>query len=238
MAPPSAPTVSLAVDDELDVVTVTVGVPAAATVLYVQRVVDGSPTYVRGGYALDVSPSSSVDVVDYEAPIGVEVSYRAFVENASSEQSAATTAGPETIASSQLDDPWLVDLADPANTQQVTVERLTELVVVVPTGVHYIIGRRSPIVTGDVAKLPSFELAFVTFDDAARDRARAALSSGNPILLRTPPEQGVGELYLMVLGWVEQRVVRVALFSERRFIVQGQEVDAPPATLYAPAGAP
>jgi hypothetical protein len=92
-------------------------------------------------------------------------------------------------------------------------------------------------VTTDVAKAPAFELAFVTLDEVGRDRARATLATGVPVLLRTPPEQGVGDLYLSVTSYVEQRPSRIALHSERRFIVQGQEVDPPAPSLYAPAEA-
>jgi hypothetical protein len=233
MPAPAAPTLTLDPDDELAIVTATVGVPADATSLYLERVdVLGVATYVRGAFALTVTPSSSVDVVDYEAPVGEPLTYRAFVANDASEQSTTTTAGPVELEGDE--DPWLVDLVEPENSQQVIVERLAELVVVVPTGVHYVLGRRAPIVTADVAKAPSFELVFVTLDALAREKARATLGTGVPVLLRTLPEQGVGLLYLSVVGWAEQRPSRLAVHAERRFVVQGQEVDAPAATLYAP----
>ena len=67
----------------------------------------------------------------------------------------------------------------------------------------------------------------MTLDLAGRDRAQRALSTGVPVLLRTPPEQGVGELYLAVTSYVEQRPSRLAQHPDRRFVVRGQEVDAP-----------
>lgn len=125
------------------------------------------------------------------------------------------------------DNPTLVDLVDAANTQQITVESLAQLQHGVPTGVHPVIGRANPIVTSDVAKGSTFELVFVTLDIPARDKARATLGAGQPVLLQTPVEQGVGELYFMVLGYSEQRASRIALEPVRRFSVQAQEIDEP-----------
>ena len=125
------------------------------------------------------------------------------------------------------DNPTLVDLATPANTQEVVVEALAELQHAVPVGVHPVIGRPAPIVTSDVAKTPTFQLVFVTEDDAARDKARATLSAGLPVQLVTPPEQGVGTLTFVVTGWTEQRPSRISLAQDRRFVVTGQEVEAP-----------
>ena len=48
---------------------------------------------------------------------------------------------------------------------------------------HSIIGRRTPIISGDVAHTPSFELAFLTDTDDDREQARAALGNGVPVLL-------------------------------------------------------
>ena len=126
------------------------------------------------------------------------------------------------------DNPSLIDLAHPENSQEVTVGSLADLASTVRSGVHYVLSRSDPIVTSDVATTPTFELVFYTLDDAGRDKARAALGNGQPLLLQTPPEQGVGDLYFCALSWSEGRPSRVALHSERRFSVQAVEV-APPA---------
>jgi hypothetical protein len=224
VAAPAAPTLDVALDGSF--VECTIGVPATSETLYLERSSDGSTwTPVSGGYGLAVTPGTTI-VVDYEAPLGIALTYRAAVANVDG-ASPATSDGPITVPSSASDDPWLIDLVEPANSQQVVVERLAELSHFVPTGVHNVIGRTAPIVTSDVSKAPTFELAFVTPSLAARDKARATLSSGHPVLLRTPPEHGVGELYLSVLSWIEQRPSRVATVTDRRFIVSGQEVDAP-----------
>jgi energy-coupling factor transporter ATP-binding protein EcfA2 len=63
---------------------------------------------------------------------------------------------------------------------------------------------------------------------------RSTLGDGMPVLLRTPPEQGVGSMYLAVLGWTEQRPSRLAQHADRLFRVKAQEVDRPDPKLFVP----
>jgi hypothetical protein len=100
--------------------------------------------------------------------------------------------------------------------------------------VHWVLNRRSPIIAGDLAHTPSFELTFVVADEDGRDRARASLGNGVPVLLRTPPEQGVGNLYFAVPSWHEQRVSRLSLHADRRFVVSAVQVERPDPALYVP----
>ena len=81
---------------------------------------------------------------------------------------------------------------------------------------------------------PSFELAFLTDTDSQREQARAALGNGVPVLLRTPPENGIGNLYFAVTGFSEQRIVPKATEPARRFVVAGTQVDRPDPSLYVP----
>ena len=234
MTPPAAPTLALALESAVGAVRITVGVPAGAASLYVQRTAPDDPgVYVRGAAGSPVAPGAVV-LRDYEAPVGADLEYAAWVTNLAGEASTQASAGPVEIPSSPSDDPWLVDIGRPSNTQRVTLDHLAELDYVVNAGVHNIIGRRDPIVTSDIALAPAFELSFYTLDEGAREKARSALGSGFPVELRTAPEQGVGVLYLAVLGWKEQRPSRIAFHAERRFAVQAQQVVAPSPTLYAP----
>ena len=70
------------------------------------------------------------------------------------------------------------------------------------------IARRSPIVSRDIARTPTFELGLITETDDERASARGILGNGLPVLLRTPPDQGIGNLYFSVLGFTEQRIVK------------------------------
>ena len=83
---------------------------------------------------------------DFEAPIGVPLTYTAVARNAGGGVVSTTTA-TITIPSAGCDDTWLTDLARAGNTLQVVLEQLPELAYPVPATVHDIIGRRDPIVS-------------------------------------------------------------------------------------------
>ena len=210
------------------VITVT-PVPATATLMYVSRVgPSGTPAYVRGYNPAEVPTGQTTMVVrDYEAPLGVELVYTATYDVA-----GAFTA---TVTIDYTDcEHWLVDLVRPTNSQVLTIEQLAELAYSIPAGTHWILARRTPIVTSDIANTPTFELSLLTETDQARDRARATLGNGVPVLLKTPPEQGIGNLYLSVLDWKEQRLATLGTVTDRRLQINAVQVDRPDPALYVP----
>jgi len=230
---PAAPTFTLAVDPALDAVVAHVTVPAGATSLVLSRVgPSGVIAYVRGANPLVVTPGDHF-VRDFEPPIGVPVQYTATVADSTGAQSVATS-HTITVPSQGCDDTWLTDIAAPTNTQRVVIERLDELDYVAAGGVHSVLNRRTPIVTSDIARAPTFELSVLTETEDERLRARAALGNGVPVLLRTPPENGIASVYFVVTEWKEQRIVNRATFTDRRFVLACVQVDRPDPILYAP----
>lgn len=230
----SPPTITAAVEPLLDVVELTVTVPSPDDRLTVSRVgPSGVPAVVRGAGELEVAAGTLI-VRDYEAPLGVELTYTATSWQDATPAELESDTDVVTVPSSPADDPWLVDLTQPGNTQRVLVEGLAELEYQAPAGVHEVLGRRSPIVTTDVARTPTLELVLVTAGELERERARAALGNGAPLLLRTPPEHGVGNLYLFTTGWSEQRLGRLALYGDRRLVVRAQQVERPDPQLFTP----
>ena len=208
--------------------------PAGAVSLFLSRVgPSGEIAYVRGANPLAVTGGTTIFVRDYEPAIGVELAYTAFVVNAGGEQSAATT-HTITVASAGCTDTWITDIAAPTNTQRVTIERLDELDYEAASGVHYVLNRRTPIVTSDLARTPKFELNVLTESDDARERMRASLGNGVPVLLRTPPENGIASVYFVPTEWKEQRVINSAELPDRRFVVSCVQVDRPDPILYVP----
>jgi hypothetical protein len=194
----------------------------------------GQSTYVRG-WIDQASATGQIVIRDFEAPIGVPIAYTAQTAD-SAGVVADTQTATITIPSGPCENTWLNDLARVGNTMQVLMESLPELNYPVPASVHDVITRRDPIVTSDIAHTPSFELAFITDSDDERQRARAILGNGAPVLLRTPPENGVGNMYFSVLGFQEQRVVTPARVVDRRFLVSGRQVARPDPLLYKPVG--
>jgi hypothetical protein len=210
-------------------------VPATGASLTLARTgPSGTPASVRSWENAPVV-AGAVIARDFEAPIGVPLTYTATTRNAGGTVIDTATVAI-TITSQGCEDTWLNDLARTTNTMQVLLEALPELAYPVPASTHEIISRRAPIITSDVALTPAFELSFLTATLDDRDRARAALGNGIPVLLRTPPETGVGNLYFSVTDFREQRIVTQGVVADRRFVVSGRQVQRPDPALYAPAG--
>jgi hypothetical protein len=209
------------------------GILAGTASLTVERIgPSGTAASVRGAHLADWSAGVFL-VRDYEAPLGVELTYTAIAYNAAGVELGRVS---QTFAlpSGALDDPWLVDLAFPTNSEQVTVESLRELAFETPTGVHRVINRRDPVLTSSASWTPSGDLIFSTASDLQRDRARAILGTGVPVLLRTPPEQGVGNMYLGIRSFAQERPSRIALYADRRFRCQVVQVDRPDPSVFVP----
>lgn len=206
--------------------------PSGSTQLFISRLSpSGVSAYVRGANPRTLVSADPLTVVDYEAPIGMAVTYAATVkDSAGAESSPATVVF--TVPSGGCDDTWLVDIARPANTQQVELERFDELDYEIAAGVHFILDRRSPIVTSSLARTPTFAFSFLTETLSERDVMRDALGNGTPLLLRTPPENGIGNLYFANLGWKEQRIVNRATLPDRRFVVDAVQIERPDPALF------
>ena len=205
-----------------------------ATVTFSRTGPSGTPAAVRSWQDATAVPGAVI-ARDFEAPLGVPLLYTATAKNSAGTVIDTQTA-TVTVPAAGCADTWLNDLARVQNSMLVAIESLPELEHPVPAGVHEVIARRAPIVTSDIAHTPNFELSFLTVTLDDRDQARAVLSNGVPVLLRTPPEDGIGNLYFSVLGFREQRIVTLGTIPDRRFVVTARQVQRPDPVLYAPFG--
>lgn len=190
----------------------------------------GSKAYLRGWVDHDVTDQATVLAFDWEVPLGVEVVYYAQASTGGVDSAIGQSAPIE------LDDShdWLIDIARPTNSIPIGIESLPELAFDGPVGVHRVLDRRDPILTTGALWTPSGELTFVTATLLERDRVRAILGAGLPFLLRTPPEEGVGNIYLGVTQLREQRASRLALHADRRFVVDVVQVARPDPSMFVP----
>jgi hypothetical protein len=222
------------VEPDYQNVELTYDTPAGAGLLTLSRTgPSGVAATVRGWSSAPVAGGVRVTARDYEAPIGVPLTYTADCRTgAGAELETLTTS--ITVPSGGCSDMWLNDLARVGNSLKVIVEQIPELLYPIPSTEHDVITRRTPIVTSDVAHTPSLEVSVLTETDDARARARALLGNGVPILLRTPPENGVGNMYLSVTEFKEQRIVAGATVPDRRFVISARQVARPDPDLFAP----
>jgi hypothetical protein len=225
------------VDEPTSSVVLTVALGAGAAEMYVTRQPVGSTTIseVRGYAAAspaEVTPSTTVFVRDYEAPIGRPLVYTVFTRaTPTSAWVPQTPTSPVTLTSSR---DWLVDLSRPTNSRPVLVESFAELDHEIPQAVLRILSRRDPVVVSDVAWTYAAQLVLLTLEPGDEERIRDTIGNGIPVLFKTPPEHGVGNAYLSIVDWKVQRVSRLASRPERRFLIDVVQVARPDPAVFRP----
>jgi hypothetical protein len=231
VAPPAVPVLTATAVPAFGLVRLAATFGATTTELDIYRVgPSGTLAYVRGVAARDVAGTTALDTDDLEAPLGVQVTYRAVARNADGETLNAAAIAVTLTG----EDDWLVDLDSAGNSGPVLVESFAELDYAVPQGVHQIIGRRSPIVTSGIRATPTSDLVVLALTDDDAERLRRALTGVSPVLLRTPVDRGVGNAYLQVGSLVEQRLSRLAVEPSRRFRAAVQQIERPDPAVFEP----
>jgi hypothetical protein len=232
-----APTVTAVVDAARLAVKTTVVAPTGTRKLELWRTASdtGHDAGVRGYYPMLFDPplSSPLDLLayDWETPLGIDVVYRARV---TIDDTHVSPPGESAAVAITSDQDWLTDLGRPTNSMPILVESLPELRYDTPVGVHRVLDRRDPVLTSAPAWTPAGQLTFTTETEQERDRARVIIGAGLPVLLRSPPERGVGNLFLGVVGFSEQRISRYAPHADRRFLLDIIQVARPDPSLFAP----
>ena len=207
------------------------GIPAGADTYTIVRVSpSGQTAGVRGAVNAPVT-AATVIVRDYEVPFDVEVVYTATVVDAGA--TVATATAPFEVVYSGCE-AWLVDLGRPTNSLALTIQTLDELTFDLAAAVHRVLDRRAPVITALPAWTPSMELALLTDTLEQRDQLCSLLGSGTPFLLRTDPAQGVGNMYLGVTGFVEDRFLTDGYAPQRTFRAACVQVERPDPTIFAP----
>jgi hypothetical protein len=207
------------------------GIPAGADTLTVERESpSGHVAGVRGGVDATVTSTSFV-IRDYEIPFDLPVTYTVTCYDGTTNVGTASTAFTLTYGACEA---WLTDLAQPTNSMPIVIESVAELASTVPSGVHRVLDRRSPVVTALIAWSPTTQLIFLTETLDERNQARALLGTGYPFLVRTTPEQGIGNAYLALTEFVEERFLTLGEQPERRFRVASVIVERPDPSIYVP----
>jgi len=225
--------IALSLDSARQAVRIALGgIPAGADTFTIERTSpSGNVAAVRGAKDAPVTGATAI-VRDYEAPFDLDLVYTATAYD------GATVVGTAS-ATFRIDygecPAWLVDLARPTNSLVVTIESLRELAYGVAAGVHRVLARRAPVMTTLPAYTPTSELVTVHGSLIDRDRMRALLGSGYPILLRTSPEQGIGNMYLGVTGFTEERIFTLGDADERRFRTAVVQVERPDPSIFVPS---
>jgi hypothetical protein len=209
------------------------GIPVTGTTLTIERTSpSGAVAGVRG--AVDVNLGGNVTsyrIRDYELPLDTTVTYTATVYEGSTV--VATASAIFSIAYGECE-AWLTDLAAPTNSLPLTLESMSTLTSQISSGIYRVLNRRAPVVVALQAWSPGTELIVLTDTLYERDRVRALCGSGYPFLVRTAPEQGIGNTYLAPSELVEERFLTLGEAAQRRFRITCVQIERPDPSIYVP----
>jgi hypothetical protein len=193
----------------------------------------GAVAGVRGAVGVVIASGQTTFLTrDYELPLDTTVTYTVTAYDAGG--SSVGTASAIFRIDYAACEAWLVDIARPLNSLQLMIESMIELEYALPSGVHHVLDRRDPVVTALAAYTPESELVLLTDTLEQRESARALLGSGYPFLLRTIPEQGIGNMYLAASEFVEERILTLGTAPQRRWTISCLQVERPDPSIYVP----
>ncbi|MEU1254787.1 hypothetical protein ABZ445_16055 [Streptomyces chartreusis] len=196
-----------------------------------QRIITGeTPQPVRGYTGDLVSQTITGDLAvatDYEAPLGVPVSWRVMLQDTGGVMRVSYTSDPLTLPA-ETTDVWLKDPGLPQRSVKVTVATP------MPTwnrqsrqGVNQVRGRRLPVVISDVRGGRTGDLTVVTETASDKRALDWVLDAGSILLLQWPPGWGEEDMYVSVGDISAAPVVEYAEFHDRTWILPLTEVDRP-----------
>lgn len=224
----AAPTLAATVRPDTGGVDLVVSaIPAGATSVTITRThPSGRVWIVRQWNGAPTGGAPSMAGTDYEAPIGVAVTYAVTAKSAT-ETSPSSNTVTVTLEASTSDTVWLKDPRVPALNRRVLVEKFDTQQFDGRVGVMPVIGRPTPVTIGDVreAATGTIVLTVLTADDVVGIHYLTA--SGNPLLFQTSSRYGVGNLYMAVTKVTEGRLSRLGMYAERRMSLDFVEVDPP-----------
>ncbi|MBB6439911.1 hypothetical protein [Streptomyces candidus] len=232
---PALPLIAVTAVDSTASLTLTVRELPTGDLVTVYRVLsDGARTLVRGPSGLmDRVPlvSDLLVVEDYEAPLGVPVSY--YVETRSSVTDALTTfrtSGTATITAGDANMAWLKDPGNPQRNLRVMVQKAPTWQRPVEQSAYRVKGRRNAVVLSGVRAGLEGELAVWTQSDDERAGLHWLLDSGRTLLWQAVPGMGVSDLYVSVGQITEDRAGGAAMDEWRAWQLPLVEVDLPTTT--------
>jgi hypothetical protein len=229
------PLVSVTAVDATASITLTLRELAAGDLVTVWRVLgDGSRTLVRGPSGLMdrvVLTSDLLVVEDYEAPLGVPVSYYVEVRDSVTEELLSSrTSDSVTISVGDPNMAWLKDPGNPMRNAQVMVQHAPAWQRSIEQSVYRVKGRRNPVVLSGVRSGLEGELAIWTQTDDERAALHWLLDSGHVLLWQAVPGMGVADMYVSVGQITESRIGGTAMEPWRAWQLPLVEVDLPVST--------
>ncbi|MFF7023061.1 hypothetical protein ACFY97_18910 [Streptomyces klenkii] len=227
----SLPLTAVEGHDDTASVTLTLRELTAGQYITIYRVTpDGTRTLVRGPsglISLMVIPSDLMVVEDYEAPIGVEVSY--YIEIRATLTSTAGTRASDGVTLTAGDENlcWLKDPGQPQRNAMFMVVSPPAWKRSIAQSAYRVRGRRNPVVLSDVRSGLEGDLIIWTRSDEEADALHWLLDSGSALLWQVVPGVHESDLYVTVGEADLPRVVDRADEEWRQWTLPLTQVDMP-----------
>ncbi|QCX81281.1 hypothetical protein C9F11_38490 [Streptomyces sp. YIM 121038] len=194
---------------------------------------DGSRTLVRGPSGLldhTLITSDLLVIEDYEAPIGVSVSY--LVELYPPGSTSPSTRGSDTVTipAGDRNEAWLKDPGNPQRNLQVMVQRAPDWQRPIEQTAYRVKGRRNAVVLSSTRGGLEGELTVWTRTDDERAALHWILDSGATLLWQAVPGMGVADMYVSVGQAAEARTGGTAMDQWRAWTLPLTETDMPVTT--------
>ncbi|MFF0777099.1 hypothetical protein [Streptomyces sp. NPDC003720] len=223
--------------------TITVSNATASTQLVIREITtsrlmtvyrvlaDGSRTAVRGpsGLLYQVAPTDDTLIVtDYEAPLGVQFSYRIeFYSATTGNLLEFRTTGTYILDPGDPNYIWLKDPARPLVNMKVLVKSPPEWQQPIDQQVYRIRGRQNAVVLSGVRSGREGSLVVWTQTDQEREALRFLLETGNVLFWQSAPGMGESDVYVSVAETAFPRISEEAPDPWREWTLPLTEVDRP-----------
>ncbi|MYT26665.1 hypothetical protein GTW69_41470 [Streptomyces sp. SID7760] len=226
------PLIQAVPDDDIAAIVLTLREMTVGYLLSVWRVLsDGSRTLVRGTDGLITGQALAADqliVEDYEAPLGVDVSY--YVEIAADSASVPETRVSDTVQVGADYDPdyvWLKDPGRPSRNVQLLMAEAPAWQRPIQQAEYRVRGRRNAVDRSDVRGGLEGTLSVYTQSDTEREALHRLLDSGSVLLWQALPGYGVSDMYVSIAAASEGRVSADATDEWRLWPLPARQRDMP-----------
>lgn len=162
---------------------------------------DGGRTLVRGADGLIERTPITSDlwvIEDYEAPIGVPVSYYAEFTFTDGSAAGFYDTGRVMLEPGDPNYVWLKDPGNPQRNMQLMVRQGPDWTRPIGQSEHRVRGRRNSVVFSDVRGGLEGELVIATTTDEQRRLLHWLLDTGNTLLWQAVPGMGVDDMYVNI----------------------------------------
>ncbi|MGK5729731.1 hypothetical protein [Streptomyces sp. URMC 124] len=227
----SLPLTTVEGHDDTASITLTLRELTAGQYITIYRIgPDGSRTLVRGPsglISLMVIPSDLMVIEDYEAPLGVEVSY--YIEIRATLTSTAGTRASDGVTLTAGDENlcWIKDPGQPQRNAMFMVVSPPAWKRPITQSAYRVRGRRNPVVLSDVRGGLEGDLVVWTRTDEETAALNWLLDSGNTLLWQVVPGVHETDLYVTVGEVGLPRVVDRADEEWRQWTLPLTQVDMP-----------